>query len=162
MNSSCRTNFGQQKIVTKDFLCAITSREPDFYPGVDQKIGYVVRNMLEVPLRGTNQIIGVLRARNKKEGLLSLLLGECTDELQALVADETGEESAAGRIRKRIEEIFGGKEDVISKIDPAGYLRGRIEELKAQFTHREMEIATELEEGAPFIRIPSDVFQKVT
>ncbi|MBW2193704.1 MAG: GAF domain-containing protein, partial [Deltaproteobacteria bacterium] len=253
-----------------------TSKEPDFYPGVDEKIGYITRNMLEVPLRGRNRIIGVLCARNKREGefdrtdvelltmiagtvalfienagvseqlreayrevtssnkakekainhlahelktpvsvllaslsffekkmkaipedvwkfgmerarrnldrildiqhqaedimqdrpykthgLLSLLLGECTDELEALVADETGEESAASRIGKRIEEIFGGKEDVISEIDPAGYLRERIEELKARFTHREVEIVTDLEEGAPFIRIPSDVLQKV-
>ena len=253
-----------------------TSREPDFYPGVDEKIGYNTRNMLEVPLRGRNQIIGVLCARNKREGefdrtdvelltmiagtvalfienaavseklreayrevtssnkakekainhlshelktpvsvlkaslsflekkmkaipeevwkpslvrarrnlnriidiqhqvgdimqdrpykndgLLSLLLGECTDELEAVVADETGEESAADRIRKRIEEIYGGKKDVILEIDPAAYLRQRIEALKARFTHRDVEIVTDLEEGAPFIRIPSDVLQKV-
>ena len=253
-----------------------TSREPDFYPGVDQKIGYITRNMLEVPLRGRDQIIGVLCARNKKEGefdrtdvelltmiagtvalfienarvseqlrsayrqvtslnkakekainhlshelktplsvlkaslsflekkmkalpeavwktgverarrnlnrildiqhqaedimmdrpykmhgLLSLLLDECTDLLEVLAADETGAESAAGRIRKRIEELFGGKKDVISEIDPAGCLRERIEALKARFTHREVEIVTDLEEGAPFIRIPSDVLQKV-
>ena len=253
-----------------------TSKAPDFYPGVDQKIGYITKNMLEVPLRGRDQIIGVLCARNKREGefdrtdvelltmiagtvalfienarvseqlreayrevtssnrakekainhlshelktpvsvlkatvsflekkikaipedvwkpglervrrnldriidiqhqaedimqdrpykndgLLSLLLGECTDELEALVADETGEESAAGRIRKRIEKIFGGKEDVISEIDPVGYLQERGEELKARFTHREVEIGTDFEEGAPFIRIPVDVLQKV-
>jgi len=40
-------------------------------------------------------------------------------------------------------------------------LRERIEALKARFTHREVEIVTDLEEGAPFIRIPSDVLQKV-
>ena len=260
-----------QPIIVSD-----TTREPDFYPGVDKKIGYITRNMLEVPLRGKDQIIGVLCARNKREGefdrtdvelltmiagtvalfienarvseqlrkayrevsssnkakdkaiihlshelktplsvlkaslsflekkmkalpedvwkpgierarrnlnrildvqqqvedimqdrpykiegLLSLLLGECTDELEALVADETGEESAAGRIRKRIEETFGGKKDVMSKIDPAGFLRQRIEALKARFTHREVEMVTDLEKGVPFIRIPSDVFQKI-
>ena len=59
----------------------------------------------------------------KIEGLLSLLLGECTDELEALAADETGVEFAAGRIRKRIEETFGGKKDVIPEIDPAAFLR---------------------------------------
>jgi len=208
-----------QPIIVSD-----TSREPDFYPGVDKKIGYITRNMLEVPLRGKDHIVGVLCARNKREGqfdrtdvelltmiagtvalfienarvseqlrkayrevtssnkakekainhlshelktplsvlkaslsflekkmkalpeavwkpgierarrnlnrildvqqqvedimqarpykskgLLSLLLGECTDELEALAAEETGEESAAGRIRRRIEEKFGGK-----------------------------------------------------
>ena len=51
------------------------------------------------------QRIGKVVRLYQKEGLLGLLLGECTDELEALAADEKGEESAAGRIRKRIEEI---------------------------------------------------------
>ena len=253
-----------------------TSKEPDFYPGVDEKIGYITRNMLEVPLRSRDRIIGVLCARNKREGefdqtdveiltmiagtvalfienarvseqlreayrevtslnkakekvinhlshelktpvsvlmaslsilerkmkvlpeedwkpgmersqrnldrildiqqqvedimqdrpyktygLLCLLLGECTDELEALTADEMGEESVAGRIRKRIEEIFGRKESAISEIDPARYFRKRIEALKAQFAHREVEIVSHLKERVPFIGIPLDVLQKV-
>ena len=252
------------------------SREPDFYPGVDEKIGYITRNMLEVPLWGRNQIIGVLCARNKREeefdqtdvelltmiagtvalfienagvseqlrsayrqvlssnkakekainhlshelktpvsvlkasisilekkikmvpekvwkpglerarrnlnrildiqhqaedimlgrpykmhGILSLMLGECTDLLEILADEETGEGFAADRIRKRIEDIFGRKKDVISEIDPSGYLRERIEKLNAQFTHREVEIVYNLEEVAPSIQIPSDVMQKV-
>ena len=252
------------------------SKEPDFYPGVDEKIGYSTSNMIEVPLRGRDRIIGVLCARNKREGvfdqadvelltmiagtvalfienagvseqlreayrevtslnkakekvinhlshelktpvsvliaslnimekkmmaipeegwksnmerirrnlnrildmqyqvedimqdrprkihgLLSLLLDECTDELEALAADEMGEEPVTGRIRKRIEEIFGPKESVVSEIDPAGYLRERIEELRAHSTHREVEIVSHLEEGALLIRIPPDVLQKV-
>ena len=60
-----------------------TSTEPDFYPEVDKKNGYITRNMLEVPLRGRDQIVGVLCARNKREGqfdrtdveLLSMIAG---------------------------------------------------------------------------------------
>jgi signal transduction histidine kinase len=243
---------------------------------VDEKIGYITRDMLEVPLRGRDRIIGVLCARNKREGefdqtdvelltmiagtvalfienarvsdqlseayrevtslnkakekvinhlshelktpvsilmaslsllekkmkaipeetwkpaieraqrnldrildiqhqvqdimqdrqyktygLLSLLLGECTDELEALAADEMGEESVASRIRKRIEEIFGRKESAISEIDPASYLLERIEELKGQFAHREVEIVSHVEERMLSIRIPLDALQKV-
>jgi hypothetical protein len=40
-----------QPIIVSD-----TSREPDFYPGVGQKIGYFTRNMLAVPLRGRDRI----------------------------------------------------------------------------------------------------------
>ena len=50
---------------------------------------------------------------------------------------------------------------MISEIDPGVYLPQRIEALKARFTHREVEIVSDLEEGAPFIRISADVFQKV-
>jgi len=60
-----------------------TSREPDFYPGVDKKLGYNTRNLLEVPLRSGDRIIGALCARNKKQGhfdetdleLLSMMAG---------------------------------------------------------------------------------------
>jgi len=98
-----------------------------------------------------HQVEDIMQARpHKNEGLLSLLLGECTDELQALVADETGDESAAGRIRKRIEALYTGRVDAVTEIDPAGYIRKRIDALKARFTHREVEILTDLEAGTPF------------
>ncbi|OQY44938.1 MAG: hypothetical protein B6240_09550, partial [Desulfobacteraceae bacterium 4572_87] len=46
-----------------------TKKEPSFYPGVDEKLGYKTRNLLEVPLRSGDLIIGTLCARNKKEGV---------------------------------------------------------------------------------------------
>ena len=46
-----------------------TSMEPSFYPGVDEILGYHTRNLLEVPLRSGDRIIGTLCARNKKEGV---------------------------------------------------------------------------------------------
>jgi len=60
-----------------------TSKDPHFYPGVDEKLGYHTKNMLEVPLRSGDRIIGALCARNKKEGtfdetdleLLSMIAG---------------------------------------------------------------------------------------
>lgn len=45
-----------------------TSREPSFFPGVDEILGYHTRNLLEVPLRSGDRIIGALCVRNKKEG----------------------------------------------------------------------------------------------
>ena len=60
-----------------------TSKDPDFYPGVDKILGYHTKNMVEVPLRSGDRIIGALCARNKKEGafdetdleLLSMIAG---------------------------------------------------------------------------------------
>jgi PAS domain S-box-containing protein len=45
-----------------------TSKDPYYYPIIDQKIGYHSLNMLDVPLRSGDRIIGVLLATNKKEG----------------------------------------------------------------------------------------------
>lgn len=46
-----------------------TSKDPDFYPVVDEQLGFHTRNMVDVPLRSSDRIIGVLCALNKKEGL---------------------------------------------------------------------------------------------
>ena len=40
-------------------------------------------------------------------------LDECTDELEVLAADEMGDESLTGRIRKRIEEVSGPKKNTV-------------------------------------------------
>jgi len=79
-----------------------TSREPDFYPGVDQKIGYVTRNMLEVPLRGRDQIIGVLCARNKREGQF-----DRTDvELMTMIAGSVALFIENAKVSEKLREAY--------------------------------------------------------
>lgn len=251
------------------------SKEPGFYHPVDEEMGFKTRNMIQVPMRSSEKIIGVLCARNKKEGdfdqvdvelltmitgtvalsienarfseelreayrevsslnrakdkvinhlshelktpasilmasidilakrlktvpektwkpaierarrnldrildiqyqakdimkneeyksygLLSMLLEQCTDELEALVASEVGEELLADRIRKRIEEIFGARESVSSEINLQEFVGTRLEALKPGFVHREVKIVTHMDEHSPSITIPSDVLQK--
>jgi PAS domain S-box-containing protein len=65
------------------FIVADATKEPSFFKGVDQRLGYHTRNLLDVPLRSGDRIIGVLCARNKKDGhfdeadveILSLIAG---------------------------------------------------------------------------------------
>ena len=45
-----------------------TDELPEAYPERDQKLGYQTRNILEVPMRSAERIIGVLAAMNKKAG----------------------------------------------------------------------------------------------
>ena len=45
-----------------------TSQDPDYYPVVSHKLGAPTRNMMDVPLRSGDRIIGVLCAINKKKG----------------------------------------------------------------------------------------------
>ncbi|MBL7175596.1 MAG: PAS domain S-box protein [Desulfobacteraceae bacterium] len=252
-----------------------TSKEPDFYPGVDKRLEYHTKNLLNVPLRSSDRIIGVLSARNKKEGafeqtdiellnmlagtvalsienarfseeikeayrevtslnrakdkvinhlshelktpvsvlsasldilakkmaplpeetwsqtmerakrnldrlleiqyevedimrdedfasyhLLSLLLDQCSDELESLVAEETGEGPIIQKIRNRIEEIFGPKESEIRAIHLHGFVQERLGVLRPQFSHRQVEIVTHLE-SVPSICIPPDVLEKI-
>jgi len=251
------------------------SEDPDYYPEVSQKIKSQVRDMLVVPLRSSDRIIGVLLATNKKEGpfedtdiemlsviaggvalyienarfseevkkaykevtslnrakdkainhlshelmtpasilsaslstfskrlressketwkptmeraqrnlerifeiqyqvkdimqdkqlktynLLTLLLDQCADELEALVADEVGEGPIIERIRKRIKDIFGPKDSKVSEISLDRHVQESLKELKPRISHRQVEITTHIE-PAPSTCIPSDVLQKV-
>ena len=251
------------------------SKDPDFYHPIDEETGFKTRNMIQVPLRSSDRIIGVLCARNKKEGvfdqgdvelltlitgtvalsienarfseelreayrevsslnrakdkvinhlshelktpvaillaslgilskklktipeetwkpamerarrnldrildiqyqakdimknrdyksygLLSLLLEQCTEELESLVAEEVGEGPVVDHIRKRIEEIFGPRESVPSEISLQQFVGTRLEALKPEFAHRDVEIVTRMDDQSPPITIPTDVLQK--
>ncbi len=251
------------------------SKNPDFHHSVDEAMGFKTRDMIQVPLRSVDRIIGVLCARNKKEGifdqtdvelltlitgtvalsienaafseelrkayrdvsslnrakdkvinhlshelktpasillaslsilskklktipeetwkpaierarrnlerildiqyqakdivkdsgyksygLLSMLLDQCRDELESLVADEVGEGPLVERIGKRIEELFGAKESLSAVIQPGIFIKTRLETLKAGFAHRDLEMVFQIEEDAPAITIPPDVLEK--
>ena len=45
-----------------------TSKDPNFYSIVDERLGFHTKNLLEVPLRSSHRIIGALCAINKKDG----------------------------------------------------------------------------------------------
>ena len=252
-----------------------TSKDPDFYPVVDQQLQFHTRNMLDVPLRSQDRIIGILCALNKKEGtfdqahvellsmiagtvalsienarvskalkeayeevtslnrakdkvinhlshelktpvsvlsaslnilskkldtqpeetwkptidraqrnlkrileiqyqvedimrdkeyktysLLSDLLDQTADELEALIAEEVGEAPVMERVRKRIEEIFGPKETIPEEIPLDKYVHQRLEALRPSFSHREVEIVSHLEPAPPAC-VPLDALQKV-
>jgi PAS domain S-box-containing protein len=252
-----------------------TSEDPDFYPVVDEQLQLHTRNMLDVPLRSGDRIIGVLMALNKKEGtfdqtdvellstiggtvalsienarvskalkdaydevtslnrakdkvinhlshelktpvsvlsaslnivskklathpvetwkptieraqrnlrrileiqyqvedimrdkdyktyeLLSLMLDETADELEALIAEEVGEVAVIQRVRKRIEETFGPKETVPEEIPLDEYVKERLEALEPSYSHRKVEIKRHLD-PAPPVCVPLEDLQKV-
>jgi PAS domain S-box-containing protein len=252
-----------------------TSQDPDFYSLVDEQLGYESRNMLDVPLRIGDRIIGVLGAINKIEGnfdetdidllnmiggtvalsienarvseelkkayhevtslnrakdrminhlshelktpiailsgslrvlteklaalpekdwkstlarirrnldrimdiqyevadimqdreyktygLLSLLLDQCADELETIIAMEGGDVALIERIKRHIEEIFGPKKAVTQKMLLGDYIRERLEALKPLYTQRQVEITSRLEPTPP-VFLPADIVQKV-
>lgn len=96
----------------------------------------------------------------KTYDLLSPILDQCVDELEALIAEEVGETQIIDNLRKRIEEILGHKEIISKGILPDGYVKKRLEELKPFFSHRQVEILSHLEPTPP-ICIPAEPLQKV-
>jgi signal transduction histidine kinase len=82
------------------------------------------------------------------------------DELESMVAEETGEGPLIDRIRKKIDALYSTKEMKISEFSLDRFVEWRIRELKPNFANREIEIVTHLQNG-PNICVPEDVLAKV-
>ena len=265
------------KVIRTGNPCVVpdTSKDENFYAVVDQKVGFRTRNMLDVPLKSKDRIIGVLCAINKKSGvfdrtdvellntlagtvglsienakfserlreaydevrslnrakdkvinhlshelrtplsilgaslsiltkrlsalpretwkptieraqrnlnrilemqyevedimrdrhfetrhLVSWLLDECVDELEALFAEELGEGRVVEKIRSRIDEIFGETESPPQDIFLDQFVPMILKQIKSQFSHRQVDIITRFKR-TPAIRIPIDPLRKV-
>jgi PAS domain S-box-containing protein len=96
----------------------------------------------------------------KTQGLLSLMIDECADELETLLAEEIGEGPTVQRLRERVNEIFGAKEAIPKEISLHETVEERLARLKPAFAHRDVEIIARIE-PAPLIFLPPDVLQKI-
>ena len=92
--------------------------------------------------------------------LLTTLLDNCRDELQALVAYETGDESIAEKIAKRIDDIYGTKTTRSDKIQLNDFVKERIKYIEPNISHRRVELNAQYE-SVPTISVPADVLSKV-
>jgi PAS domain S-box-containing protein len=116
---------------------------------------------LERILEIQHQTDDIMRERQYKTyDLLSLILEECADELEVLIAEEVGEGPFIERVRERVEEIFAPKEIIPETINLEAYVKERLEYLEASFSHRHVEIRSRLQPTPPAY-IPREVLQKV-
>jgi PAS domain S-box-containing protein len=107
------------------------------------------------------QVEDIMEGRHyQTREMLHILLDQCADELQSMVAEETGEGPLIDRIRKKIDALYSTKEMKISEFSLDRFVEWRIRELKPNFANREIEMVTHLE-PAPNICVPEDVLAKV-
>ncbi len=250
------------------------SKNPDQYQSRDQKIGYTVKNVLLVPLRNKDRIIGILAADNKKTGefddtdletletiaatvalsienarvsrelkkayeelksqnmakdkminhlshelktpvaillssfkilskrladlpektwqptldrihrnldriigiesevydivenkdvfhpkIFSLILDQCQDEFESLIAEETGEQGVIAKVRQKIEDIFTTRDPIVKNILLNRFVEERINALAPDMTHRDISLTTDLK-ASPLIQIPAEPLRK--
>ncbi len=108
-----------------------------------------------------NQVEDIMHGKHYKAfGILSLMLEECRDEIETLIAEQVGEGPVIEAIGKRIEETFGTKKIEPERILLGEYVKKRFESLKHLFSHRQIEITNNLEPSTP-LDIPLDPLQKV-
>lgn len=92
--------------------------------------------------------------------MLSVLLDQCSDELEALAADEFGEDSVTERIRRRIDWLFGPREAKAERINLSRFVEEYLKLLRPKFAHRDVRLEAELAETDP-VWVPADVLGKV-
>ena len=125
-------------------------------PGME-RIQRNLRRILEIQY----EVNDIMEGRDQKsESLLSQVMSQCTDELAALIAEETGEETLAEKIRRRLKEIFQPREVESQQINLAQMVEERLESLKPLFAHREIHLVPQFEETGTVL-IPPEVLQKV-
>jgi signal transduction histidine kinase len=92
--------------------------------------------------------------------MLSVLLDQCADELEALAADEFGEETVTERLRRRIDWLFGPRDARPEEINLARFTAEFVKMLRPKFAHRRLALEVNLEDTAP-IHVPGDVLGKI-
>jgi len=95
----------------------------------------------------------------KARTVLSHLLDQCSDELEALVAEQVGEGSVVKHIRKYIDKTYGDRELIAETVQLDEFVDQRLEYLKPAFAHREVEVIARLSPTPP-VRVPPEALQK--
>ncbi|MCP4683620.1 MAG: PAS domain S-box protein [Desulfobacterales bacterium] len=108
-----------------------------------------------------DQVNDIMQNKDYKAGaFLFLLLEQCRDELETLVAEKVGEGPIVESIKQSIEETYGLKNLAPESICLDEYVGERVEKLRPLFSHRHLEIQSRLE-PAPAIYLPRDHMRKV-
>ena len=107
------------------------------------------------------QVEDIMRDRHyDTHYILSWLVDECIDELEAIISEEVGEGPGVNKIRERIDEIFGTKETKPQDIFLDNFVKTTLEEIKGGFSNRNVTIIKQLE-SVPVISIPVDPLKKM-
>ncbi len=95
----------------------------------------------------------------KTRTILSHLLDRCSDQLEALIAEQIGEGSVVKQIRKYIDDTYGDRELISETIQLDDFITRRLDYLKPAFAHREVEVTSRLSLTPPIL-IPEEALQK--
>jgi signal transduction histidine kinase len=91
---------------------------------------------------------------------VSGLIDQCADELEVLIAEQTGDSAVVERVRQRIEEIFGPREAVAEDVVLDEFVKQTIKKIQPHFAHRHLELIIDTDRTAA-VRIPPEPLEKL-
>jgi PAS domain S-box-containing protein len=119
------------------------------------------RRNLERILEMQYEVEDIMRAEHyETHYLLSRLLEECADELEALVAEESGEGPLIERIRKRIDALFTPVESPPVDVTLDDFVKDTLGQIAHRYSHRQVTVNAKFK-TVPLISIPVDPLRKM-
>ena len=91
---------------------------------------------------------------------MSGLIDQCADELEVLIAEQTGDTGVIEQVRQRVEEIFGPKEAVAEDIVLEEFVRKKIKNIEPHFSHRQLKLIIDTE-PTEVVHIPPEPLEKL-
>ena len=91
--------------------------------------------------------------------IFSLILEQCQDEFESLIAEETGETGVIAKVRQKIEDIFTIRDPVVKTILLKEFVEKRLTAIAPDMAHRKISLTTDLQ-SAPSIQIPAEPLRK--
>jgi signal transduction histidine kinase len=107
------------------------------------------------------QVEDIMRDREYRSyTVLSIMVDQCMDELESLLAEKVGEGEIVTWLRNRLESEFGPRESKIEEIYLDHFVAERLAAIEKDFDHRNVEIISQLQKNVR-IFMPPDVMRKV-
>jgi PAS domain S-box-containing protein len=108
-----------------------------------------------------DQVYDILEKKSfQHTPVFSLIFEECTDMLEALIAEETGERDVVQKVKAVLDKIYSTPDQEMVDVRLDQFVDQRVQALRPMFRHRQVNLTTQLE-TVPLIRIPLDPLQKV-
>lgn len=116
-----------------------------------------LRRILDIELQVEDIM---MKRRYPAYPMMSFMLEQCVEELEALLAEKVGEGEVVQWLRDRLEQEFGVQESEIETIPLSGFVGERLDVLAKLHAHRDLELVRHLKTEAS-VSMPRDVLQKV-
>ena len=128
-------------------------------------------NWQRIMQRAEKSLLRLLEMENEVEDIiqkplakvhhnLTRMLDQCADELEVLIAEQTGDGAGVEKIRNRIDQIFKPTDTFPENILLYQFAKEQLVKIKPSFSHRDLELKTDMQ-PADHIHIPSEPLEKL-
>jgi signal transduction histidine kinase len=135
----------------------LVSVPPENWQRVMQRAEKNLQRLLEME----NEVEDIVQQRESKvHHNLGRLLDQCADELEVLIAEQTGDAAVVEKIRNRIDQIFKPRDSIPENIVLDDFVKEKLLKINPYFSHRNLDLKIDTQ-SATRIHIPPEPLKKL-